>query len=145
MQRRRNETPLSERVREAAAAALNSAGKVSAFDVLMRMNWLHESHVKQWLRRHECYEFIEMEMQSTAEKRLKTLRCFEQWGTARKLETTAVAFYPRVRDEQAELQVTVCGHPELERLYRLCFIKPGSTTGPPSNHSSMSFQSASLA
>ena len=120
----KSQANITERVENAARAILADTGKVTAFDLLVRLNWLHERHVKMWQRRHEYCEFIELSMQSTPERRIRALACFERWGKEQGLETTAVAFFPNAREPRNELQVTPSGHPELERLYRLCFIKP---------------------
>jgi len=115
---------IRERVEEAANTILASAGRATTFDVLMHLSWLHDGHIKLWQRRHQCFEFLEPEMQSTPQRRRQVLEHFEHWGKERGLETTSVAFFPTVRDPQDELQVTPGGDPQLERLFRLCFIAP---------------------
>jgi len=115
---------IRERAIAAATAALEQQGMVAAFDVLQRLNWLHERHVKLWQRRHSYYESIEDHMQSTRPRRTQVLRAFAEWGRQKGLEATAVSHYPNVRNPQRELQVTPDGDPELEQLFRLCFIKP---------------------
>ncbi|MBN2451834.1 MAG: DUF2293 domain-containing protein [Lentisphaeria bacterium] len=116
---------VEERVEQIAAKILARSGKVTAFDLLMGLGWLHEGHVKLWQRGDRLWrESLEALMQSTRPRRQQALTHFEAWGRSKGLEATSVAFFPAVREPAEELRVTADNDSQLERLFRLCFIDP---------------------
>jgi hypothetical protein len=124
----KSQKQLNEKAQQIAENILESEGKVTAFEVLMRMQLLHDTHVKMWRRQaNDHYRFLEHCMQSTRERRANVLKHLENWGSEKKLDCTAEEFYPASREAAGELQITEDGSRKLERLYRLCLVKPGLT------------------
>ena len=119
---------LRQRVIDAAEAALDANGSVSAFDVLMGMGWLHAVHVDAWRAQRPMFEHIEPHMQGRPERRAHALACFEDWAREQGLESTTAEFWPRVRHAAGQLQVTASNDPQLEALYRQVYLKPGTGT-----------------
>ena len=118
-----------KRVAAAAAALLRRQPMVGALDLLEALNWLFPGHRDYWLRRHQAYPFLEDWMQSRRDRRVRVLRCFEEWAQAQGLEPLPQRYLPKtLRAADRELQVTPDGDPALEALYRLGFAKPGAAT-----------------
>lgn len=115
---------LRERVVAAAESELKKSGKVTAFDVLMRLGWLFQGHIQHWELGREWLPNIERVMQSKRERRRQVLKIFQAWGEGQGLAKTAAEYYPRVRNPQGELAATADQDSEMEVLYRLTFISP---------------------
>jgi hypothetical protein len=112
---------LEERVTQAAEAALNKQGYVSAIDVLLRLGWLAPPHVALWRQgRVECLERM---VQAGLGKQSTAIRTLRTWATRRGLTPSETVYVAGTRDRR-RLRFSVRGLPDVELAYRTHWVSP---------------------
>jgi hypothetical protein len=117
-------SPLEQRVTQAAEATLAEQGYVSAVDVLLRLGWLAPLQLDRWRQgRVEC---LERTVQAGMGKQSTAMRTLRTWATRRGLTPSETAYVARTQDRR-RLQFSVSGEPDIERAYRThCQRRSGS-------------------
>ena len=85
-----NRNKLKARVVSAAAAALETQGYVSAIDVLIGIDWLAPSHVKEW--RAGTRPCLEAVVQANLSRLSEAMRLFRKWATERGLRPSETTY-----------------------------------------------------
>lgn len=112
---------VEDRVTRAAEETLVEQHYVSAIDVLLRLRWLHPSHVDLWRQaRLECLEEM---VQAGPEKQLIALHTLRTWATGHGLTPSVTEYTARTRDRRP-LRFSSSGHPDIERAYRTHWVSP---------------------
>lgn len=115
---------VEERVRGAAAAALDEQQYVSAIDVVTALGWLSYSPLKAWQQgRMEC---LEEALQAGPDKITAALAEFRRWAEETGLSPAQIDYIARTRDRR-RLRFSVSGDLETERAYRRLWISPDMT------------------
>jgi hypothetical protein len=112
---------LTERVVQAAEAALTEQHFVSAIDVLVRMGWLVPAAVDRW--RQGRVEDLETEVQVNLHKLSTAMGIFRRWAEARGLRPSETAYLARTRDRRP-LRFSRAGDDSIERAYRTHWVSP---------------------
>jgi hypothetical protein len=113
---RKNRRPLTERVIEAAEAALAASDYASPVEMLLRIRWLDANSARRW--QHGQIE----ELESASPERLSdAMRLFGSWARARGLVPSETAYVARTPGRQP-LRFSKSGDPATEQLYRTHWI-----------------------
>jgi hypothetical protein len=114
-------SPLEQRVTQAAEATLAEQGYVSAVDVLLHLGWLAPPHLDLWRQgRVACLERM---VQAGLGKQSTAMRTLRTWATRRGLTPSETAYLARTRDRR-RLRFSVSGQPDIERAYRTHWVSP---------------------
>lgn len=112
---------LEQRVERVAEEALAEQQHVSLVDVLVRLRWLHPSHVDLW--RQGRLDSLEDMIQVNPEKLLAAISEFGHWAQQRGLVASEMDYVARTPDRRP-LRFSLVGVPEIERAYRTEWLSP---------------------
>ena len=115
MGRPNNPTPLVTRVADAANAALEEQGYVTALDVMLYLSWLQPCHVAEWQTRRLAY--LEQGMQVSRERLAEALRLLATFAEQKGLQPTTADYVTRTAAREP-LQFSESGAPEFEAAWR---------------------------
>jgi hypothetical protein len=112
---------LERRVIEAAEAALDAHGFVTAIDVLTGLGWLPPSSERAW--RQGRIPYLERAVTANLSKTSRAMRHLRRWAANRGLEASEMAYLARTRDRRA-LRFSRSGQPSIELAYRTHWLSP---------------------
>jgi hypothetical protein len=116
---------LNIRVPHAAKNALDIKGYVSPIELLLQMNLLKQQHLHAWEK--GLYSSLYPSIQGSPKKLANTFRIFTDWAAENKLIPFDASLRTSARDQSRELQVSVDGNPETEKLFRRYYAPAGIT------------------
>ena len=116
---RKNPRPLSERVSEAAEAALAARRYVSPIDVFGGIRWLDGGMVKRWQQGQ--IERLEDAIQVDPARLIEAIELLRAWASTRGLAASETAYVARTPQRQA-LRFSKSGDPALEQRYRTHWV-----------------------
>ena len=109
---------LAARVAQAAAAALEARGYVSAIDLMKGLGWLTQARVDEWRQRR--IPFLEAGIPTHPARVSSAMSLFAEWVAKANLKPSETGY---VAGRQP-LRFTQSGAPELERAYRTHWLSP---------------------
>jgi hypothetical protein len=112
---------LERRVIDAAEAALEARGFVTAIDVLTGLGWLPPSSERAW--RQGRIPYLEHAVSAHADKISRAMRHFRGWAASRGLKPSETAYVARTRDRRT-LRFSRSGEPSIEDAYRTQWVSP---------------------
>jgi hypothetical protein len=110
---------VEDRVVRAAEAALGAQNHVSVVDVLLRLQWLAQSHIDRW--RQGRVDFLEEWVQAGPAKQAKALHTFQEWARDRGLTPSETEYVARTTDRRT---LRFSAIDEVEQAYRTQWISP---------------------
>lgn len=112
---------VEQRVERAAEEALAEQRHVNLVDVLVRLGWLHPSHLDLW--RQGRLDSLEDMIQANPDKLVTALAEFGRWAQRRGLVASELDYVARTPDRRP-LRFSLLGVPEIERAYRSQWLPP---------------------
>jgi hypothetical protein len=113
---------LTERVVQAAEAALADHPFVSAIDVLCGIGWLAHAHLDDWRKgRIGC---LEEGIQTNLRKIARSMEIFHRWAIGKSLKPSETIYSRHGRNGKVNLQFSLSGNPEIEKSYRTHYVSP---------------------
>lgn len=106
---------------EAAEAALAEQDYVAPVDILLRVGWLHQSHLDLW--RQGRVDDLESLTQVNRSKLNLALKVFRRWARERGLIPSETSYVARTRRREP-LRFSSSGGASVERHYRTHWISP---------------------
>jgi hypothetical protein len=116
------QTKLEERVYRAAEAALARQHYVSLIDLLCGMGLLASSAVDSG--RKARIDFLESEIQGTANKISSSIAIFLHWAQEKGLKPSETGYVRLARSGTVPLQFFSSGDPHIERIFRAHYLSP---------------------
>lgn len=110
---------VEERVVRAAEDALAVQHHVSLTDVLIRLQWLAQSHIDRW--RQGRVEYLEEWVQAGPAKQVTAMRTFQEWARERGLEPQETKYVARTADRRT---LRFSAIDQIEQAYRIQWISP---------------------
>lgn len=117
-----NRQALAARVANAAVAALQQHGFVSAVDVMVGIGWLSPSHVLEWRTRR--LPFLERGIQANLKRISEAMRLFAAWARQAGLRPSPTAYVARTAGRE-RLRFSKSGEPAIEQAWCTHWISPG--------------------
>jgi hypothetical protein len=112
---RRNPGPLSERVIEAAEAALAAQNYASPLRMLLGLGWLDPNSARRWEQGQvDCLEDV---MQVSPERLAEAMTLLRSWAADKGLPTSEAEYVART-PQRPSLRFTRSGEAEIERQFR---------------------------
>ena len=119
--RRKNRTPLVDRVARAAELALAANRFVSAIDILVGIRWLDPGARERWRRGQiDC---LEEALQVDPSRISEAMRLFRSWATAKGLLASPTDYVARTPRRQT-LRFSRSGDAAIEAAYRTHWVSP---------------------
>jgi hypothetical protein len=116
-----NRKKLSDRVVQAAEAALAASQYVSALDVLVGIGWVDGGSVKRWQQGQiDCLEGV---IQTSPPRISEVMELFQSWAAAKGLTPSETDYVARTPSRQT-LRFSKSGDPWIEQLYRTHWVSP---------------------
>jgi hypothetical protein len=115
----KNRVPLSDRVSEAAEAALTAQNYVSPVDLLLGLGWLAPSSERRW--RLGAIASLEEAMQMSPERLAEAMKLLGDWASRKRLVASETDYVARTPQRPA-LRFSRSGDPGLEQRYRTHFL-----------------------
>lgn len=118
----KNQENLKQRAIHAAETALAMQSYVSPIDVLVGMNLLSATHVKDW--KSGRVDFLELVIQANLKKISFVMSAFRQWALSKQLKPNETRYVGKKRAGMVDLQFSKSGNPAIEKHYRTHYVSP---------------------
>ncbi|MCA8955285.1 MAG: hypothetical protein KDC87_04380 [Planctomycetes bacterium] len=122
--RSKNRMELTERVTQAADAAVREKGYATAIDVMLGIGWLQPSHVLEWRTRR--LPFLESGIQANLSKVSEAMRLFAAWAANAGLQPSIAEYSARTANRE-RLRFSKSGEAAIEAAWQTHWVSPNLT------------------